>query len=224
MANRTYKRVSRESLWQQSCLHVPPCTETGIPVSVRWSQPVTLLLTFIVVLSYSISWGSIHSYSAFRRLWALCSRGAPCFAFLKPDVPGEWLHFDESTKGKSSRVRCLVCSKHKAWEQWELRFCKESGHCSEKKVTRVKNRKTDMRKRPFLMNNRRRALSTKKLRGARNYVKWEGLLRWRRLRIACQPIVRSRLGVHNGETPNNTFPEFLELERRYGVCLSWSNV
>ena len=38
--------------------------------------------------------------------------GVHCFVFLKPDVPGEWLHFDESTKGKSSRIRCLLRSKH----------------------------------------------------------------------------------------------------------------
>ena len=36
--------------------------------------------------------------------------------------------------------------------------------------------------------------------------------------------VRSRLGVHDGETPNNTFPQFLERERRYGARLLWSNV
>ena len=38
--------------------------------------------------------------------------GAHRFAFLKPDEPSEWLHSDESTKGKSSRIRCLLCSKH----------------------------------------------------------------------------------------------------------------
>ena len=42
--------------------------------------------------------------------------------------------------------------------------------------------------------------------------------------MACQLIVRSRLGVHDRESPNNKFPEFLELERRHGACLPWSNV
>ena len=77
--------------------------------------------------------------------------GAHRFAFLKPDVPGEWLHFYESTKGKSSRIRCLVCSKHRDRPESNQEFV--SARSQEKKDTRVKNRKADMHKRPFLMNN-----------------------------------------------------------------------
>ena len=114
--------------------------------------------------------------------------GAHRFAFLKPDVPGEWLHFDESTKGKSSRIRCLqVCSKHRDWPESNQDFISARSQeiAVKKKDTRVKNRKADMHKRPFLMNNRRRALSTKITRSTKlRKVRWSTSLEDWGLRVS----------------------------------------
>ena len=142
------------------------------------------------------------------------------FAFLKPEVPSEWLHSDESMKGKSSRIHCLLCSKHgdrlRATKtlflqgvrklQWKKRrSCKEvQGWYAQEAVSHEQ--------RPTSTVNEKITRSTKLWRVT-------SAARWRRLRIACQPIVRSRLSVHSEETPNNKFPECLEPERRHGVRL-----
>ena len=91
------------------------------------------------------------------------------FVLLRPAVPGRWLLSHESTKGESSRIRCLLCSKHgdrlKASSTSFLQGVRELQW--RPKETLVKNCKAVAHKRPFLVSSSRREPSTKILRGAR---------------------------------------------------------
>ena len=128
---------------------------------------------------------------------------------FKPDVPGKWLLSDESTKGKSSQIRFLLCFKHgdrlRATRTSFLQGVRELQW--RQKDTLVKNCKADMHKRLFLMTSSQREPPTKKLRGAWLDVcpesddvcfiggGWESRL----------SIIRSRLGVRDGETSTKNF-------------------
>ena len=91
-----------------------------------------------------------------------------------------------------------------AWEQPGLRFCTESGNCSEDKKTFLRRIARQICTREHFSwaaaddNRQRKKITRGTTRlGSRE---WRRLLRRRRLRITRQSIVWSRLGVTDGET------------------------